>query len=149
MGANAIDGKRIEDERGQEPAANEVKVGDMVRWVSSAGMSSNVKEKIGEVLALIPKSTYAFPLLPKGISGGQRKFDTDWNTVSDRVLVAVPRGGRSKVIDYYAPQLSRVRLYGVCRICNCTDNNACVTFGDPCYWVNDDHDLCSACSHLF
>lgn len=28
-----------------------------------------------------------------------------------------------------------------CRICGCTDNNACIPLG--CYWVEDD--LCSAC----
>lgn len=30
-----------------------------------------------------------------------------------------------------------------CRKCGCTENNACLTDGQPCYWV--DEDLCSAC----
>jgi len=34
---------------------------------------------------------------------------------------------------------------GVCRICGCTDNAACIVDGVPCSWVNEDHTLCSAC----
>lgn len=30
-----------------------------------------------------------------------------------------------------------------CRICGCTDLNACVTINGPCYWIVDG--LCSAC----
>lgn len=30
-----------------------------------------------------------------------------------------------------------------CRVCGCTDLNACVTDGVPCHWVEED--LCSAC----
>ena len=29
-----------------------------------------------------------------------------------------------------------------CRICGCTDDHACP---GGCYWVNDEHNLCSAC----
>lgn len=32
---------------------------------------------------------------------------------------------------------------GVCRICGCTDDNACE---GGCSWVNKDHTLCSACA---
>ncbi|MGV2886202.1 hypothetical protein [Paenibacillus taichungensis] len=47
------------------------------------------------------------------------------------------------------PQITEedLKLVGVCRVCGCTDNNACVVLGDPCYWVNDEHDLCSACKN--
>jgi hypothetical protein len=31
-----------------------------------------------------------------------------------------------------------------CRVCHCTEMNACVTNGTPCHWVADD--LCSACA---
>jgi len=37
---------------------------------------------------------------------------------------------------------------GTCKICGCTDNNCsqCIEkTGKPCYWVNDENDLCSAC----
>jgi hypothetical protein len=30
-----------------------------------------------------------------------------------------------------------------CRVCGCTDNNACLTLGQPCRWFEPD--LCSAC----
>ncbi len=30
-----------------------------------------------------------------------------------------------------------------CRVCHCTEMNACVTEGTPCHWVEED--LCSAC----
>lgn len=29
-----------------------------------------------------------------------------------------------------------------CRVCGCTDDRACA---GGCYWVNSEHDLCSAC----
>ncbi|WP_218571298.1 hypothetical protein [Paenibacillus oralis] len=34
---------------------------------------------------------------------------------------------------------------GICQICGCTDTNACVTEAGPCFWVNEEHDLCSTC----
>lgn len=39
--------------------------------------------------------------------------------------------------------------YGICKICGCTDTNACVhpDFG-ACWWVDDDHELCSHCVEL-
>jgi hypothetical protein len=30
-----------------------------------------------------------------------------------------------------------------CRVCGCTDDNACVGLDGPCYWI--EADLCSAC----
>lgn len=37
-------------------------------------------------------------------------------------------------------------MYGICKICGCTDQNACVSFmGGPCYWLDDTHMLCSCC----
>lgn len=39
--------------------------------------------------------------------------------------------------------------YGKCKKCGCTDNNACVhpDFGS-CFWMDDDHELCSHCVEL-
>jgi len=39
--------------------------------------------------------------------------------------------------------------YGKCKICGCTDNNACVhpDFGS-CWWMDDSHELCSHCVEL-
>lgn len=36
-------------------------------------------------------------------------------------------------------------VVGVCRVCGCTDDNACLdaVTNEPCFWVEDD--LCSAC----
>ena len=33
---------------------------------------------------------------------------------------------------------------GICRVCGCTDERACVTPAGPCHWVEPD--LCSACA---
>ncbi|MBP3037963.1 hypothetical protein J9303_00380 [Bacillaceae bacterium Marseille-Q3522] len=41
-----------------------------------------------------------------------------------------------------------ITLRGVCRICGCTDDHACMTRFGPCWWVDDDHTLCSACAEL-
>lgn len=37
-----------------------------------------------------------------------------------------------------------VKLEGVCRVCGCTDQEACLTPEGPCHWVEED--LCSRCS---
>lgn len=39
-------------------------------------------------------------------------------------------------------------ISGTCKICGCTDNDCtqCIEkTGNPCYWVDDAHTLCSAC----
>ncbi len=33
-----------------------------------------------------------------------------------------------------------------CRVCGCTDRNACRTDDGPCFWIDDRDDLCSACA---
>ena len=33
----------------------------------------------------------------------------------------------------------------ICRICGCTDTNACVTEAGACWWANGERDICSAC----
>lgn len=38
---------------------------------------------------------------------------------------------------------------GICKKCGCTDNNACMTEEGPCSWVNEAHDLCSACYYIY
>lgn len=38
--------------------------------------------------------------------------------------------------------------YGTCKICGCTDNDCrqCIeATGEPCFWVDDTHELCSRC----
>lgn len=41
--------------------------------------------------------------------------------------------------------LHRTFQRGICRICGCTDENACLTTVGPCAWVDKEHTLCSAC----
>lgn len=38
-------------------------------------------------------------------------------------------------------------MYGVCKICGCTDNDPCENpdYG-ACWWVDDSHELCSHCA---
>lgn len=39
-----------------------------------------------------------------------------------------------------------VMVAGVCRVCGCTDLDACICDdGFPCAWVDAEHTLCSAC----
>ncbi|MDF2854335.1 MAG: hypothetical protein K0Q87_186 [Neobacillus sp.] len=35
--------------------------------------------------------------------------------------------------------------YGICKICGCTDDHACIKEHGPCWWVDEDHTLCSGC----
>ena len=38
-------------------------------------------------------------------------------------------------------------MYGVCKVCGCTDNNPCFHPGvGYCWWVDDNHELCSHCA---
>lgn len=78
-------------------------VGDQVTWTSQS--QGTAKTKTGVVLAVIPKNRDGHKILDKlvgPVSTGQLKFQ-DYNIVSDRILVEVPRGGRSQLNDYYAP----------------------------------------------
>ena len=38
-------------------------------------------------------------------------------------------------------------MYGVCKICGCTDNDPCSNpdWGN-CWWVDESHELCSHCA---
>lgn len=38
-------------------------------------------------------------------------------------------------------------MYGVCKVCGCTDNDPCYhpDWG-TCWWVDDTHELCSHCA---
>ena len=47
------------------------------------------------------------------------------------------------LIRHVSPHAPTTRT---CRVCGCTDNNACVTVDGPCHWYPDRGDLCSACA---
>lgn len=34
---------------------------------------------------------------------------------------------------------------GVCRVCGCTEDQACMTEDGPCGWANKERTLCTAC----
>ncbi len=40
-------------------------------------------------------------------------------------------------------------MSGICKVCGCTEDNACVhpDFG-PCWWINDKKEFCSHCVEL-
>lgn len=35
--------------------------------------------------------------------------------------------------------------YGICRVCECTWDHACSDNRGSCWWINQDHNLCSHC----
>lgn len=38
-------------------------------------------------------------------------------------------------------------MYGVCKVCGCTENDPCYHPGwGCCWWVDDNHELCSHCA---
>lgn len=37
-------------------------------------------------------------------------------------------------------------MKGVCKVCGCTDDNACMTDDGPCHWITMDQNWCSACA---
>lgn len=42
--------------------------------------------------------------------------------------------------------MHRAEVYGVCQVCGCTDDRACIDDnGIPCTWVDETHTLCTAC----
>lgn len=43
-----------------------------------------------------------------------------------------------------ATKAARQPVERACRVCGCTENNACITDGVPCHWVGPA--LCSACA---
>ena len=52
------------------------------------------------------------------------------------------------LFTYTATRISRWSGRGHCRVCGCTDNDCteCVlAMGEPCYWIDDSHTLCSRC----
>ncbi len=76
-------------------------IGDKVRWTSQSQGSSKTKE--GTVHVVVPAGRSAAALLPEGVGKTQVKFDSIY-AAHDRYIVAVPRGGRSKLVDYYCPR---------------------------------------------
>lgn len=84
-----------------------IETGKKVTWISS------YKRKKGTVLAFCPawenpcdalERTRGVALLPN-----ERSVDGMPASKNDRYLVAVPRGGKSKLVDIYTPYVSLVK----------------------------------------
>ncbi|KLU62347.1 hypothetical protein CEB3_c13910 [Peptococcaceae bacterium CEB3] len=76
------------------------KNGDLVTWTSQAGGVE--KRKTGTFIRVVGKNEDAFAGL--GIKANRRKGQ-QYNMVSVRALVEVPRSGKSVLSDYYTPRL--------------------------------------------
>lgn len=72
------------------------------------------------------------------------KFDTQ-ELCQARIKEMVEENHRKFVSDYYEETIAD-QDYGTCKVCGCTDDNAC-THPDhgSCWWVHDNHVLCSHC----
>lgn len=81
-------------------------IGDKVKWCSQS--NGGYKDKRGTVHAVVPSLKNARMFLPQGMRASQRKFDT-MITNYDRYIIAVPRGGRSELVDYYCPRPSMLQ----------------------------------------
>lgn len=56
-----------------------------------------------------------------------------------------PKTGKGEAKQKAAKKRKAKPVAGVCRVCGCTENEACETeAGEPCHWVEPD--LCSACA---
>ncbi len=56
------------------------------------------------------------------------------------------KSGKKKAAGKNKTKKKKSLTPGICRKCGCTDSAPCVDdMGDPCYWVDETHTLCSAC----
>jgi len=85
----------------------DIKPGDIVEWTSQS--AGTWKTKRGKVLAIVPRQTHInkFPMF-SDIPDSRIKFDFK-PSMNDRAIVEVPRGGRSKLSEFYAPKLQWLR----------------------------------------
>lgn len=81
-----------------------LKQGDSVTWISQS--QGSWKEKRGTVISVVPAGASAIRMLEEKV-GAVPKSRIKFQDVSkfERVLVEVKRGGKSGLLDYYAPKL--------------------------------------------
>jgi hypothetical protein len=81
--------------------------GDSVQWTSQSQGRTTTKHGTvhSKVLAMINPGHF----LPEGTKLSHIKFDL---RVADfeRFIIAVPRGGKSQIIDYYCPRPTQLKL---------------------------------------
>ena len=99
---------RTEERQSQDRPIGRIPPGTTVSWTSQSwGVE---KTKTGQVLAFVPAGHHPrryFDVDVRGIPASRLKFDFRPSR-NDRYIVAVPRGGQSKIVDYYAPMASRL-----------------------------------------
>lgn len=85
--------------------AERIAPGTQVKWTSHG--AGGAKSKSGEVVGFIPGGKKMTDLFPQvlDVPKTRVKAGLPWGDTSgyDRYLVAVPRGGKSTLVDYYAP----------------------------------------------
>ena len=84
-----------------------------------------------------PRIDYAAPPIDEGDEVDIRALDLQ---DAGRVLI-ICLPGPDDATDYGLTTL--VAMPGYCRVCGCSQFNACETESGPCGWVEED--LCSAC----
>lgn len=81
--------------------------GDSVQWTSQSQGVTTTKRGTVHIKVLAMRNPGHF--LPEGTKKSHIKFDL---RVADfeRFIIAVPRGGKSQIIDYYCPRPTMLRM---------------------------------------
>lgn len=70
---------------------------------------------------------------------------TRWSQSAGGILMPADDG-----LDELGGDIERVEVFGVCRVCACTEDAPCILegiYGDkPCSWANENHTLCTGCT---
>ncbi|WP_309479417.1 hypothetical protein [Brevibacillus agri] len=85
-----------------------MQIGDKVKWASQA--NGIWKEKRGVLRAILGPDDDVYDVLPPGLP--KSRFKGSRRSLNRRALVEVPRGGKSKLSDFYAPYLSVLEKIG-------------------------------------
>lgn len=83
------------------------KKGDTVQWTSQSQSTETIKRGTVHIKVLAMRNPGHF--LPEGTRKSHIKFNL---RVADfeRFIIAVPRGGKSQIVDYYCPRPSLLSL---------------------------------------
>lgn len=81
-------------------------IGKTVQWTSQSQGSS--KNKKGEVIAILPAGREITSVIPASTKNSQLKGDRVGR--KDRLVVRVPRGGKSVLVDFYTPNPANLKL---------------------------------------
>jgi hypothetical protein len=95
----------VRAQEGIEVTDSRIPNGTAVKWTSQA--NAGRKTKKGVVLAFVPAWEDPIKVLGRELAPNERMRE-QWATQSVRYIVAVPRGGKSKLVDLYLPRASVV-----------------------------------------